>query len=508
MRSLWHSSSTLALGAGCEYAWALSELQGLREPEIPWSDNLRPKFNANPWKGELSYKMAGAAFGKCGHATAETWYKGGKPDWTTRPGQALACATHLYPKPEACDEIEVEQEIGDEPSGVTYAPGTPWAYGQHNFIMTVHGIRLAGTRDLLVRSASECRRFELMASSWLLLDHKFRSVVKPTPDQPDPFIYWDTVPKLLAGVQSNLYALDVMRKTGEPHCQGRWVNMSNKANPAEGRPHHNKAFDFVITRDHALEVLSELIPLARRLDSIQSVSQAERNPETCFKFGGQPGRIGCSHHVSNGGTCDIKHTAGQLLQATNLNRRSFTAAMTDPNNDFLASLTQASAAAQTQPAAMPWNPPTVAFPGPSAVPQAPVPGLGATPAPAAPAPAVEATLPWMQRAVPAPAPTPAPETPATVAPNYPPAPEAPTVVEVPKAQRRTRAKAAPVVEPEHPVTIPAPAVEMPEQDPRSAHFWDLLVALAMSPATASMPAADVASRALALVSAGESTVGE
>ena len=310
----FHSSSTLALGAGCEYAWALSELQGLREPEIAWADiasgKLKPKFDANPWKGECTFKQRGAAYGKCGHAILEQWYKGGAPNWHSLPGQAAAHALHLYPRPDACRVIEVETEIGDEPSGLSYVPGTPWEYGQHEFIMTVHGIRFAGTRDLLVKIGVEEEArlgVPVLPGGWLLLDHKFRASLEKYGDTPD---------KLRAGVQSCLYALDVMRKIGEKRCVGRWVNMENKDVRREA------PVDFVVTRDEALDVLATQIPLARRLDAIQTLTQAERNLETCFKFSGRPGVIGCNYHICKGGPCDAHHTASMLIQARKKDSKS------------------------------------------------------------------------------------------------------------------------------------------------------------------------------------------
>ena len=310
----FHSSSTLSLGAGCEYAWALSELQGLREPEIAWADiatgKLKPKFDANPWRGECTFKQRGAAYGKCGHATLETWYKGGAPNWHSLPGQAAAHALHLYPRPEACGVIEVETEIGDEPSGLSYVPGTPWEYGQHDFIMTAHGVHFAGTRDLLVKiGAEEEARLGVpgLPGGWLLLDHKFRASLEKYGDTPD---------KLRAGVQSCLYSLDVMRKTRQDTCVGRWVNMENKDVRREA------PVDFAVTRDEALDVLATQIPLARRLDSIQTLAQAERNLETCFKFSGRPGAIGCNYHISKGGPCDAHHTASMLIQARRKDNKS------------------------------------------------------------------------------------------------------------------------------------------------------------------------------------------
>jgi hypothetical protein len=313
----YHSPSSLALGARCEYAWALRYVADVRDVEVEWADIASGKIEVVPPhlpitdpKRQCRAKQRSAALGKAMHKVGESWYLGKQPDWSSLPGQILASGAHLLPRPSECVWVEVERGIGSVP--------TECAAPKPMTALYVDGLLIGGNRDLLVLSHEYCARVEISSVSGIvLLDYKSSSNI---------FKYALTADQLQDDVQCCAYALDVMDRFGLDEAACRWVYFETKL-VRRARP-----IDVTITRDHALEILRAQIPLARRLDSIQTLADAKHNPLACEDFG-RPGFVNCMHHISNGGTCSVRRSAGALIQLGTLSKKETTMGLSKEDLD-------------------------------------------------------------------------------------------------------------------------------------------------------------------------------
>lgn len=303
---LAHSASSVAVK--CDVAYALQYLEGIREPEIDYADILSGRLKAtfDP-KGphECSYKQRGAALGKAGHSVYESYFDGGHPDWTSLPGQVAASGARYYPLPSRCDSVEVEAPIGD----VRIRPADDDS-GKPQWALDADGILWTGFRDLTVTATqAELRRLGIVSPSGVvLLDHKFTSNVD---------LYALTPEGLFTNVQACIYALDVHRVYAIDPVPARWVYHETRWVHAKPGQYAStaKPVDVSIPVDHARAVVSAAADRARHLNEITSWREATPNTDVCCDFSGRPGEIGCAHHITKGGKCNVRLSVGRLIQA-------------------------------------------------------------------------------------------------------------------------------------------------------------------------------------------------
>jgi hypothetical protein len=311
----YHSASSLALGERCQHAWGLHYLDDIVEPPIAWDDIEAKRVlvgdvtrtpcqqcyspslhldaaqavavclrcgNETPW---ASPRQRGASIGSAMHALFEAWYRGQSVDWTSTVGQIATAGVRHLPAPDRCHRVEVEASIGIEPTGLDRSPTR----------MQVHGVWLAGFRDLLAWPFDdEATRLGLQTRSPILFDYKGTSdIAKWAKD----------IATLTQDTAANAYALDVMLRYRLDQLQCRWVYFQTKG------PHAAAPVDFVITLEGARAALREPCRLARELDQLQSSAESPRSPMRCTDYlmpdrrsGGWTG--GCEYHCTVGGPCD------------------------------------------------------------------------------------------------------------------------------------------------------------------------------------------------------------
>jgi hypothetical protein len=284
----YHSPSSIATGKRCQRAWAYQYIAGMRDPEVPWHESW-----ATALPEGITPRMRSTALGKAMHKVGEAWYRQESVDWSTFPATVFLSGAHLLPHPDRVHTAMVEQPIGDLPHLVPvneHAPPTA---------LEVHGVRFAGYKDLVVYAPAELDRLHL-AGEWLLVDYKSTASVAR---------YALTPAALLEDVQCNLYALDILERTGQSELgarvPARWVYFETK------RKRQALPVDVTVTRAHALRVLEPAAELARELDAIETVDDAAPNPDACEDYGG------CTFHQSRGGPCNARRSLGlQIARAT------------------------------------------------------------------------------------------------------------------------------------------------------------------------------------------------
>lgn len=304
----YHSPSSIALGAQCQYAWARQYVDGAREPNLAWRDEfteLRWDHGLGlfvlPSTGErITAAQRGSALGLGLHATAERWYDPtrGEPDWAWFPGQVLASGKHLLPEPTAIERVRIEQEIGDQCLHVreSVRDGAPTTF------LEVAGIRWAGFVDLEAHGGDELRRLGINALDGVAVcDYKSTSSIERHALTPS---------ELLANPQAALYAIAVGERLGLRSLPERWVYFESK------KIRRSLAIDVTAELSRAYDVLGPCADLARTLDMISCSADAPKNPAksvtengvtipACNLYG-PPDRINCRHHQTNGGTCDYQ----------------------------------------------------------------------------------------------------------------------------------------------------------------------------------------------------------
>ncbi len=249
----YHSASSIKLGQRCPRAWAYCYLDGLRDPEVAWSD-VTPTTPP---------RLRSFALGKAVHAVFERYYCGEPADWASLPGQIAASGVGNLPPRDAC-RAEVEQPIGRESR--TGAPA--------GRVLRVHGVAWAGFRDLLIDET-------------LQVDYKTTASIAKYALTPD---------RLRADVQCALYTVDACERFGVDAFDSRWLYLETK------RIRRAWPVDVVVTHDEALAALAPAAELAKRLDTIASSADAPQNLDACADYGG------CQYHVTQGGPCDARRS--------------------------------------------------------------------------------------------------------------------------------------------------------------------------------------------------------
>lgn len=292
MPRLYHSASSLALGnpdTGCEAAWAWQYVGGFRPKSLTWQEIVD---GAVPGRGQRA-----PALGAAVHEVGEAYFTGKEPKWGwgTLPGRIYASGMQFLPRPAQCDMIEVEVDVGSEPSNVG-AVFSPDGYRIPQHVLVVGGTRFGGFRDLGVRSEEAASHLlkGRNCSPYMLVDYKSTSSVSS---------YAKSADVLLHDPQVCLYSLDMMQKYGLEAVDARWLYMETR----ESRK--AKPVDVQVERCHAERVLTALGPIARRLDLITDPLQAEMNTDRCEDYGGRP----C--HWSRGGPCKARRSLGAMIQS-------------------------------------------------------------------------------------------------------------------------------------------------------------------------------------------------
>lgn len=301
----YHSPSSISLGLTCKHAWALSYVDGIRDPNLEWDDrylDLKWDFGANcfvmPVTGErVTAAQRGSALGGGLHLTAERWYDPtrGKPDWNWFPGQVLASGKHLLPEPSKIERVIIEQAIGTIP--------LPKRARRHerdpDVAIEVGGILWAGFVDNEAHGGDELKRLGIVAPDGVAtIDYKTSSNLEK---------YGLTRAELLKDPQAALYAINGCRKLGLQAMPERWVYFETK------KKRRAIAVDVNAELSRALDVIGPCADLARELDMITNSADAPKNsrpiqtelgPVAACNMYGPPDRINCRHHKVNGGSCN------------------------------------------------------------------------------------------------------------------------------------------------------------------------------------------------------------
>ena len=274
-----------------------------RLPEIPWSQFEEWKREGVDWKTKVEHTVQRAlSRGIATHATLETYYGGGEPDWASEPGElALRMRRHL-PAREACLEIHVERSIGEEPYPKPPDPDAGDPEGEPDrTALRVAGVRWLGYVDLdvcLDPDGAEAKRLGLdlralrAADGWWTFDYKSsRNIGR----------YALTPEEALADAQGNLYTLSGMRRT-HTHTRGmRWVYAQTEGARIA------KAVDAIFTEEHAFARMLEFSASARNLEGITTVELATPNPDACPEYGG------CRFHTNRGGECNAVRSVRSMI---------------------------------------------------------------------------------------------------------------------------------------------------------------------------------------------------
>jgi hypothetical protein len=297
MPRIYHSASSVLTARngdeGCDYAWALRYVAGIRDPEVDWADiesgrvQVLPRDVPVPPGSRVfcTPRQRSTSLGKATHRIGELWYLGERPDWESFPGQVFASGRAHLPAPSECALIEVEHAIGDIPTGIDEPSAC-------QFMCEVDGVHYAGNRDLLVDiSAAAADRLGLR-SGIVQADYKTSSSLSR---------YQKSTTDLLDDLQCALYTIDACKRFDLNEIQSRWVYLETKA------VRRSRPTDVVMTLDRALEIIARYTPTVHRVDQITTLEEAEKNPRNCDRYGG------CPHHVSLGGPCNARRSIGTSL---------------------------------------------------------------------------------------------------------------------------------------------------------------------------------------------------
>lgn len=296
-----HSASSVELGERCEYAYALTYLEGLREPEVEWLDIESGRVHVLP-RGvrvtdpdkQCTPGQRSKSLGTAVHKTNECWYQHAPQPYAdgSLPMKVALSGRGFLPHPDACHTIQVEHAIGKEPSGYTEAD---IAKGKLPTGLRVHGVLFGGKRDLVVQAShAELKRIGITSSAGgvVLVDYKTTSSIAS---------YAKDEAELKANVQCCLYTLDVCEEFDLGWVPARWLYHETKL------VRRALPIDVAVTRDQAFEVLAPAARKARELDELTEIAQATKNPRACPAFGG------CSFHIQRGGPCDAYVPLSVLL---------------------------------------------------------------------------------------------------------------------------------------------------------------------------------------------------
>jgi len=333
----YHSPSSIALGQRCKHLWALTYIDGIRDPEVAWVPELeRPLWDHGegcyvlPDGVRVTAQQRGSALGKCLHETAERYLdpSRGEPDWHWFPGRVLHSGKHHLPRPDKIGFLSIEAEIGTVP--LERNPN-PEREGAPTVAIEIAGVRWAGRRDLLAFAPDEWRRLRVNAPDGLaVVDYKSTSDISK---------HALTPAELTVDGQGNIYAIDLCEELGLRSVPGRWIYFESK------RVRRSIAVDTVFELSRAYDTIGPLADLARELDQLTCSADAEKNPDACSDFGA-PDRINCRRHVVNGGTCNARRRLGPLVQIRTSKEENTMALTAEQKAKFEAKKLAAKAAAE------------------------------------------------------------------------------------------------------------------------------------------------------------------
>lgn len=283
---LYHSASSVALGARCPRAWWLTYREGYRDHGPTWEEIEAGAPHLPRHKS--------SALGSAVHAVAESYFAGGEPNWYTFPAQILESGIHSLPRPDECALVEVERPIGRAPVPYPEPPEDPRKPPTR---ILIAGTYWGGFVDLTLRVDSRAVLDRLGLPAELegvpfVVDHKTSS---------DP-VRWGHTPETLASdLQFAIYAYDLMDRYGLDRAFGRWNYYASRSKRV------SFPIDAWIRRDQALDVIAPHAHLARQLDAMTCRDDAEMRVSACADYGG------CYLHRSNGGPCDARQSVAARL---------------------------------------------------------------------------------------------------------------------------------------------------------------------------------------------------
>lgn len=343
MPRLYHSPSSLELGRRCARAWAYRYIAGIRDPELTYEAIERGAVHTN--------RQRSTALGKAVHSLFEAYWRNEKVDWTSFPGQIAASGLGYLPWA-GKGTPSPELQIGNQPTGLAEGEGAPLR-------IKLFGTWWAGSRDLVWLEPSP--RPDEGLSLW---DYKTSASIARYAKTPDD---------LQRDLQCNLYALVTMIEDAyvtELPCTWLYLETKSVRRAAPVRT--------TISLANAERVVQSWVPIAQRLDAIESVDAAAPNPDACAAYGG------CPHHVSQGGPCTALRNIGALLSARRKSRMPLTPELkakferhVAPAEGTPAAEAQATAQAAATEAAKPrrGRPPKAAVPPPAEAPAIPEEGV-------------------------------------------------------------------------------------------------------------------------------------
>jgi hypothetical protein len=320
------SASQLETASGCQYAWALRYIIGLKKPE-PALETAEDEQRELARLPTLAKRDRSLTFGKLLHKRLERHYRGEAVDWTDDVGQRAL--TGLQYLPGLDEPRRIESAISLAKDSVIGGVDLP-------FVGFIDLETLPKTYDY--KTTGDFR--------WMKKPHELRE-----------------------NLAAALYSVSSMQQLGLRQRDMRWVYFSSVGKP-EARP-----CDFTITYDEAIPIvrsafvqasgLKDLIVDYREQASKDCVSlershahtqltlidHIPKNPSNCKAYGG------CPYHYEAGGPChpeppSVTDYAAQLM---NISEPKTTAAPSAPaeRNNTMATLQERLAAISGQSAAAP-----------------------------------------------------------------------------------------------------------------------------------------------------------
>lgn len=264
------SASQLDTWYGCNFAWGLRYLLGLRKPEPLWGLD----------GAHLDPRDRSLAFGKALHSRLEDYFCGRPVDWTDEIGsRALDALPYLPQQP----PVVTEQPIAFDSRRVLGNLERPVAF--------------VGFKDLV--------------SPEITYDYKTTGQVGGR--------YQKKAGDLIQDPAANLYLLDDMNRLGTHERKGRWVYVQSKG------PHKSEPVDFTITRERAEPIVRMMIVQGavlreeierfnslQGLDLVDALGHLVKNTNTCKKYNG------CVYHHSAGGPCRAELAQNYTIPAGSL----------------------------------------------------------------------------------------------------------------------------------------------------------------------------------------------
>ena len=332
MARVYHSASSDDLGQRCRRRWWYEYREKRRRPDLTWADACKVRIEGKPrrplttveqgpdgrWTARITdapgiavtvkakadaidratlmfYLLRSTALGGEVHDRLEGWYQGLPTNWRDLPGKIAESGLCFLPDPDECRTIRTESEIGAVDLPKDPRPGAlrrAFAYG---------GVLWGGKRDLLAELGGKAwRRLGFSGPRrWALYDYKTTKRIHPTANEEG---YAKSPEQLAADIQANVYGLATCAELDLRSVPARWVYFETKDS------RRSAEIPVLLERARCEDVVGVASERSKSLDAMQSIDDAEQNPQACADYGG------CPHHVTAGGPCDARQSVGLLIQ--------------------------------------------------------------------------------------------------------------------------------------------------------------------------------------------------